>query len=73
MRGHAVFQASIHEPTEAIITQVAGQIYAAYISTGKVIEGSEAEWMTRSIREALRIARTVDDRVHGALQRAPGS
>jgi len=51
------------EPTEGIITQVAGQIYAAYIAAGKVTEGAETEWMTRSIREALRIARTVDDTI----------
>ena len=51
------------EPTECVVTQVAGQIYAAYISTGQVTEGSESEWMKRSIGEAIRIARAVDDSI----------
>ena len=51
------------EPTEGVITQVAGQIYAAYIATGKVKDGAEDEWIARSIREAIRIARTVDDTI----------
>ncbi len=51
------------EQTEGVVTQVAGQIYAANISVGKVSEGTEGEWMVRSIREAIRIARTVDDSI----------
>ena len=51
------------EQTEGVVTQVAGQIYAAYIAAGKVKDGTEDEWMTRSIREAIRIARTVDDTI----------
>ena len=51
------------EKTEGVVTQVAGQIYAAYISTGKATEGTESDWMARSIREAIRIARTVDDTI----------
>ena len=31
------------EKTEGVVTQVAGQIYAAYISTGKVTEGTESD------------------------------
>ncbi len=49
------------EFSEGIVVQVAGQIYAAYIAAGRVTEGTEKEWMNRSIREALRIARTVDE------------
>jgi len=51
------------EPTEKVITHVAGQIYAAYITVGRVTEGTESDWMTRSIREAIFLARTVDDSI----------
>jgi len=51
------------EQTEGVVTHVAGQIFAAYISTGKVTEGTEEEWMTKAIRQAIRIARTVDDTI----------
>ena len=49
------------QPSEGIVVQVAGQIYAAYISAGKVREGDETEWMKRSIQEAIQIAKTVDE------------
>jgi hypothetical protein len=39
-----------------------GTIYAGYVQAGKVEDGSEASWMTRSISEALAIAKEVDDR-----------
>jgi hypothetical protein len=51
------------EVSEGIVVQVAGQIYSAYIAAGRVTEDSEKEWMNRSVREALRIARVVDDTV----------
>ena len=43
--------------------QAAAQIYAAYISTGKVSDGDEERWMQRSVREALVLARATDDAV----------
>ena len=48
------------QPSEPVITTAAAQIYSAYIVAGRVSEGSEAEWMERSIREAIRIAKTTD-------------
>ncbi len=51
------------EVSEGIVVQVAGQIYAAYIAAGRVTEETEKEWMNRSIRQALWIARTVDESV----------
>lgn len=46
--------------SESVVVQAAAQIYAAYIAAGRVPEGEEARWMERSIREAIRIARTTD-------------
>jgi hypothetical protein len=51
-------------PSEAVVVRAAAQIYAAYITTGRVKEGSEKEWMQRSLDEALWLARTGDDMIH---------
>jgi len=51
------------KPTEQTLTEAAAGIYAAYITAGRVAEGDENAWMERSIREAIKIARTVDDSV----------
>ena len=48
------------EPSKGVVAQMAARIYAAYIARGAVNEGEESQWMQRSIREAVRIARTVD-------------
>jgi hypothetical protein len=48
------------EPSKGVVSQMAAQIYSAYITRGVVEQGEEANWMERSIREAVRIARTVD-------------
>jgi len=48
------------EPSKGVVSQMAARIYAAYIARGAVKDGEEAKWMQRSIREAVRIARTVD-------------
>lgn len=47
------------EPSKGVISEMAAQIYAAYIIRGEVKDGEEAKWMQRSIREAVRIAKTV--------------
>ncbi|MBD3672877.1 MAG: hypothetical protein HUJ26_05060 [Planctomycetaceae bacterium] len=47
--------------TEAVVSQMANQLYAAYISTGKVSPEESASWMERSIEEAIAIAKTVDE------------
>ncbi len=49
--------------SESVIVQAAAQIYAAYIAAGRVAQDNEPEWMKRSIREAIMIARSVDDAV----------
>lgn len=47
------------EPSKGVVSRMAAQIYAAYIARGVVKDGEEASWMERSIREAVRIAKTV--------------
>jgi hypothetical protein len=49
--------------SEGYIIQAAAQIYAAHVGTGRLEEGQEAACMERSIRDAIRIAKTVDDAV----------
>ena len=51
------------QPSETVLVRVAGNIYSAYIASGRVPEGKEQEWMQRAIREAFYIARTTDDAV----------
>ena len=46
--------------SESVVVQAAAQIYAAYITAGRVSDGEESQWMERSIREAIRIARATD-------------
>ena len=48
------------KPSEIAVTQAAATIFAAYISTGLVREGSEDEWMKRAVHEAVRIAKLTD-------------
>jgi hypothetical protein len=52
------------QPSEAVVVRAAATIYAAYISTGRVPDGKEQEWMQRAINEALWIARTTDEMIH---------
>ena len=49
--------------TEGFITQAAANIYAAYISAGKVVDGEESQWMKKSIKEAITIAKTTDETI----------
>jgi hypothetical protein len=46
--------------SESVVVQAATQIYAAYIVAGRVQDGDESQWMERSIRDAIRIARATD-------------
>ncbi len=48
------------KPSEKVVAQSAATIFAAYISSGLVREGSEDEWMKRAVREAVRIAKLSD-------------
>ena len=49
--------------SESVIVSAAAQIYSAYISAGKVTEGSEDQWMSRSIKEAIKIALATEDAI----------
>jgi hypothetical protein len=47
-------------PSEQVVTRSAAGIFAAYIAAGLVRDGSESEWIERSVREAIEIARLTD-------------
>ena len=47
------------EPRKGVISEMAARIYSAYIIRGEIKEGEENQYMERSIREAVRIAKTV--------------
>ncbi|MDE0864218.1 MAG: hypothetical protein OSA98_10550 [Rubripirellula sp.] len=49
--------------SESVVIAAAAQIYAAYISAGRVSEGEEQQWMTRSIKEAIKIASATDNAI----------
>ena len=49
------------QSSEGIVVQAAAHIYAAYIQSGKIADGEQAEWMTRSIEEAIQLAKSIDD------------
>ena len=51
------------QPSEGIVVQAAAQIYAAYIQSGQVVSGQEAEWMKKSIKEAMQLAKAIDELV----------
>ncbi len=51
------------QPSEQVLVTAAAGIYAAYISSGRVPDGTESDWMKRSIEEAIRIARITDNAV----------
>ncbi len=51
------------QTSECAVFQVAGNIYAAYLSAGKVPEGDEKKWMERALREAVELAQMSDARV----------
>lgn len=51
------------QQTEGFIVQAAARIYSAYIQVGKDVEGNEAAWMKKSIKEAITIAKATDDAI----------
>ena len=51
------------QTSERAVFQVAGDIYAAYLSTGKVQSGDEKKWMERAVTEAIQLAQMSDARV----------
>jgi hypothetical protein len=48
------------EPSKGVVSEMASRIYAAYILHGDVTEGEEDQYMERAIRQAVRIAKTVE-------------
>jgi hypothetical protein len=48
------------EPSKGVVSMMAAQIFSAHIIRGNVQEGNEDQYMERSIREAIRIAKTVE-------------
>jgi hypothetical protein len=48
------------QPSKGIVAQAAAEIYSAYICAGRVDDAEIDQWIKRSIREAITIARTVD-------------
>ena len=51
------------QTSECAVFQVAGYIYAAYVSAGKVPEGDAKKWMDRALTEAIQLAQLSDARV----------
>jgi len=51
------------KPTEQTIVTAAATIYAGYVSGGKVADGSEKQWLQRSLKEAIALARLTDESV----------
>jgi hypothetical protein len=51
------------QPSESVVIRAAATIYAAYIAAGHVKDGSEKEWMKRSLDEALWMAQTAEDMI----------
>jgi len=49
--------------SEGVVILAASHIYSAYIAAGRVPEGQENRYLERSIHEALRIAKTVENNV----------
>lgn len=48
------------EHSKAVVCDMASRIFAAYIVRGEVKDGEESNWMERSIREAVKIAKTIN-------------
>jgi hypothetical protein len=51
------------QPSEQAILAAASRLYAAYVVSGQVAEGQEDGWRARCVREAISIAREVDERI----------
>ena len=49
--------------SEGVIVQAAAQIYSAYIASGRVSDDDATKYLKQSIKEAIMIARSVDDAV----------
>lgn len=48
------------QKSESVVATGAIQIYSAYIAAQRVPEGQEEQWMSRSIKEAIKITTSTD-------------
>ena len=48
------------QKSESVVAAGAIQIYSAYIAAGRVSEGQEDQWMSRAIKEAIKITTSTD-------------
>ncbi len=51
------------QPSEIALVQASAQIFAAYISSGQCTPDKEDEFLKKSIKHAIRIARITDESV----------
>ena len=51
------------QPSEMAVFRAACQIYSGYIASGQATEDTSDQYMKKSINEAIRIARSVDQAV----------
>ena len=56
------------QPSEQTLVQAAATIYAGYLTAGRVPEGSESDWIKKSIEDAIRIAKVTDDNVQAEAE-----
>ena len=51
------------KPSEQAILSAAATIYAGYASARMVPDGKEANWLRRSLKEAIQLAKATDESV----------
>jgi hypothetical protein len=51
------------QPSERAVYEAASRIYAAYIAAGKKTDANQRDLMRLSLREALTLGLTVEDRI----------
>lgn len=51
------------QPSEAAVLGAAAQIFSSYIVSGHVTGGNESDMMDRSISEALKMAKRIEEMV----------
>lgn len=51
------------QPSEAVLVQSAAQIFSAYIATGQCTADNEDEYLKKAIKQAIRMARIIDEAV----------
>ncbi len=51
------------KPSEQAVLEAAATIYAGYVTSGRAQPGDEKSWLTRSLREAIALAKMTDDSI----------